>query len=766
MKTKYFLSIVLLLMAIGTIYAQSSQSSWKTVDGISIPVPPKEHPRLYLRSGDIPDVKARMSDPALAKVWKELQAMRQDWKPEDIPAKKDFRYYFNQKGVTVRAQLDALDYLVSNNKKKARGAIVAMLDTLENAKFPKHGGDIARGVGLLMISGSMVYDWCYDQLTAKEKQRFITSFVNLAKQLECGYPPLKQGSLAGHSSEWMIMRDLLSTGIAIYDEFPEMYELAAGRFFKEHLPTRNFFYPSHNYHQGTSYFNVRFTNDLFPLWIFDRMGFPNIYHTSQQFVMYDILYRRRPDGQVLYAGDENPTRRRDKTYSLPAMLASSYYKDEYIHSEFQLKPDVEAHCKIFEFLWRDTKLGVRKPDDLPLSRYSGTPFGWMIARTGWGDDSVIAEMKVNEYVFNNHQHHDGGAFQIYYRGPLAIDTGTYQGTSGGYNSPHNKNYFKRTIAHNSLLIFDPEEKFPSMGYGGGDKTPFVENEGGQRLPGKEWGECRTLNDLLNTNFKVGQVLAQGFGPDQQAPDYTYLKGDITDAYSAKVKEVKRSFVFLNLKDKAIPAAMIVFDKVVSANPDFKKFWLLHSMEEPIIEGNQTIIKRTKDGDSGMLVNTTLLPELANADIVPVGGSGKEFWAFGKNYPNIPAADDENQRGSWRIEISPKQPAAEDYYLNVIQITDNTQKTLHNILRLDGEQTTGVQVSDRVVVFSKNAMPLESPFTVSVKGTGNYKFLVTDLRPGNWQVWKDGKLFKPTVYVRSDDGALSFEGEAGEYKFLR
>jgi len=763
---KYLLILATALISLSAFSATRSDVEWREVDGVSIPIPPKVHPRLFLRSEDIPDIKNRMHDPALSKVWNDLQKMKADWKPEDIPEKIDFRFYFNQKGATVRAMLNALDYLVTKKEKKAREAIVEMLDTLERATFPQTAGDISRGIGLLMTNSAMVYDWCYDQLTPAEKERYIASIIRLAKQLECGYPPTKQGSIAGHSSEWMIMRDMLSAGIAIYDEYPEMYELAAGRFFKEHLPARNFFYPAHNYHQGTSYFNVRFTSDLFPLWIFDRMGAGNVYHPSQQFVLYDIVYRRRPDGQVLYSGDENPTRRREKVYSLPMFLASSYYKDEYLNEEFQKQPNVEAHCKIFEFLWRDTKLGTKTPDDLPLTRYSGAPFGWMIARTGWDSKSVIVEMKVNEYAFNNHQHLDGGAFQIYYKGLLALDAGTYQGSSGGYNSPHNKNFFKRTIAHNSLLVYDPDEKFPASGYGGEDKSEFVANDGGQRLPGKDWGECTNLDALLNTNFKVGNVLAVGFGPEQQSPDYSYLKGDITEAYSSKVKEVKRSFVFLNLKDAKIPAALIVFDKVVAANPDFKKFWLLHSIEEPVIEGNKTIIKRTKDGDKGMLVNTTLLPELSNADIQPVGGPGKEFWVFGQNYPNVPAADDENQRGEWRIEISPKTKAQEDYYLNVMQITDTSQKELQNVIPVQSDQMTGVQIADRVVAFNKKSNIIDQPFTMNIQGTGVFKILITDLYQGTWQILKDGKVFKPAIYVRPDDGILYFEGTAGEYKFLR
>ena len=83
----------------------------------------------------------------------------------------------------------------------------------------------------------------------------------------------------------------------------------------------------------------------------------------------------------------------------------------------------------------------------------------MVARTGWDQDAVIAEMKVNEYNFANHQHLDAGAFQIYYQGALAIDSGLYSGSSGQYGSPHCQNYYWRTIAHNSLLVYDPQEDF-------------------------------------------------------------------------------------------------------------------------------------------------------------------------------------------------------------------------------------------------------------------------------------------------------------------
>lgn len=238
--------------------------------------------------------------------------------------------------------------------------------------------------------------------------------------------PRNNEPIAGHSSEWMILRDMLSAGIAIYDEYPDMYNHVIKMMFKDYLPVRNYIYSGHNYHQGTSYVNVRFSNDLFSLWILQRMGAGAIYNPAQQFVLYDFLYRRRPDGQVMPAGDTNPIRKNIPSYSLPAMLASSFYKDSYLAYEYERKPNIERHCLIFDILWRDLDLKAKAPDDLPLTRYSGSPFGWMIARTAWDENSVIAEMKINEQFVGNHQHLDGGSFQLYYKGPLAIDAGAYQ----------------------------------------------------------------------------------------------------------------------------------------------------------------------------------------------------------------------------------------------------------------------------------------------------------------------------------------------------
>ena len=765
--------VVLACLSLGTVILSPVRAAdrveWKKVNGVEIPIPPTVHPRLYLRSSDILELGERLKNPEIKKTIAKIQKLGVDRTPEEeakAPDKSGFRYYAEMRGVTSRVQLEALDYLLNKKKSVARKAIVAMLDTLRNTNYGKKG-DLSRASGQMLMCGAMVYDWCYDQMKDSEKKAYINEFVRISKTMECGYPPKNTEPIAGHSSEWMVMRDMLSAAIAIYDEFPEMYNHVMTMLCRDYIPVRNYVYAGHNYHQGTSYANVRFSNDLFSLWILDRMGAGAVYDPAQQFVMYDFLYRRRPDGMVLPAGDVNPGI--GGSYGLPAMLAYSYYKDPYLAYEYKRNTKIDNHCLIFDVLWRDYTIEPKSPETLPLTKYSGTPYGWMIARTGWDKNSVIAEMKINEHFVGNHQHMDGGAFQIYYKGPLAIDAGAYHGTSGGYNSPHNKNFFKRTVAHNSLLVFDPNEKFACWNYGGSDRTEFADNDGGQRMPGDRWETCRSFADLLSDEYTTGQVLAHGIGGDYMAPEYSYLSGDITKAYSDKVKEVKRSFVFLNLKSEKVPAAMVVFDKVVSKNPEFKKHWLLHSIEQPQVSENGIIIKRTKDGDSGMLSNTVLLPAKENLDMQVIGGKGKEFWVNGTNYANAPQAgrpDPRNERGEWRVEVSPSAPANEDYFLNVIQVADNNCNELHKASLLKGENLVGAVIADRIVTFSKDGETINGKAEMDVQGNGTFKFVMTNMKPGTWQVKKDGKIFIAYKWVGAEDGVLSFEGGSGHYEFFR
>lgn len=742
--------VVATLVVAGTSWAAQTTTQWQEVEGTRIPVPPAEHPRLYLRTEHLAQLPQRLKDPALQPAVRQLQAQ----------AKKSPQF---------QVEWEALQYLVTHEEKLGRAAIEAALPLLQKCVLADRM-DACRETGRMMVTGAIVYDWCYRLLTPEEKQAFIKELVRLAKTQECGYPPTGQGSVTGHSSEAMIMRDMLSAGIALYDEFPEMYRLAAGRFFREHLPVRNWFYPGQAYHQGDSYGPHRFNWDTYPLWIFDRLGAGNVYNPEQRFVPYLWIYTTRPDGQRLRAGDTfacSTPRGRPWSQYLGTLLTASYYGDGILLDQYQRQGGRGGDEAIFEVLWRDVALQPKSINTLPLSRYFGAPFGWAVARTGWDENAVIAEMKVNEYNFVNHQHLDAGAFQIYYQGALTLDSGLYQGgSSGGYGSPHCLNYSWRTIAHNSLLVYDPNEKFGGRGYG---------NDGGQRLPHGR-SEARNLSVLLapENGYRTGKVLAHGFGPDPQTPDFTLLQGDLTAAYSQKIKQVTRSFIFLNLRNSQVPAALIVFDRVVSSAPAFRKYWLLHTQEEPRIDGTSAVVDCTQYGGTGRLYLDTLLPPAPNADLTKVGGPGKEFWVFGQNYAN----DVDPQRlerssietGAWRIELSPKAAAAEDLFLNVMQVTDRRSPSHWPVRTLESEGRTGCLIegpeTSWVVLLRRDNQRSASPVTFTVPGNRPSRILVTDLAAGLWQIRQQGSAETRTVTVPEDSAAAWFEAPAGTWSLSR
>ena len=752
MRSKFVMRVVpvvAMFVFVASVSPIQAKMSWQETKGTRIPIPPPEHPRLYLRAEHVERLPQRLKNHVLEPAVKRLQAQ----------ARKSPQY---------KVEWEALQYLVTSDNTLGRAIIEATLPLLQRCKL-RDRQDACRETGRMMVTGAIVYDWCYSLLTDQEKHAFIKELVRLAATQECGYPPTRQGSVTGHSSEAMIMRDMLSAGIAIFDEFPEMYHLAAGRIFREHLPARNWFYNGHAYHQGDSYGPHRFSWDTYPLWIFDRLGAGNVYNPEQHFVPYLWIYTTRPDGQRLRAGDtfaHSAPRGRPWSQYIGTLLTASYYSDGILLDQYERQGGSGGNETIFEVLWRRIELLPESVGTLPYSRYFGSPFGWMVARTGWNNDAVIAEMKINEFNFVNHQHLDAGAFQIYYKGALAVDSGLYSGSSGKYGSPHCLNYYWRTIAHNSLLIYDPSEDFGRRGYG---------NDGGQRLPNRR-SEARNLDVLLTpeNGYRTGKVLAHGFGPDPHTPDYTFLQGDLTAAYSKKVREVTRTVVFLNLRNTKLPAALVVFDRVLSADPTFQKVWLLHTLEEPRVNSTTAVVDCTANGNNGRLMLDVLLPSGENTNLAPIGGPGREFWVFGTNYTNDvdPGRLERSsmEPGAWRIELSPKQAADEDLFLNVMQVTDRGSPSHYPVQRLETETRVGCLIEGPritwMVLMRRDNQRSAEPLKFTTPGHHPYHILLTDLKPGRWRARREGLAETHDVTVHEDDGAAWLESPPGTWTFTR
>ncbi|MGD2064738.1 MAG: heparinase II/III family protein, partial [Nitrospirota bacterium] len=383
---------------------------------------------------------------------------------------------------------------------------------------------------------------------------------------------------------------------------------------------------------------------------------------------------------------------------------------------------------------------MRPVDELPPHHYF-EGVGLLTMRSDWSEDAVFGSFRVGDN-FWSHQHFDSGHFNIYRRGSLAIDSGTY---AAGYNSDHHIKYQMQTIAHNCITVTDPDDTYPVASFWARHRTlrralrrvgPLAKwviaadlpNDGGQRRVGSggynispdslaHWQEARD-------DYEMGDILTARLDDD-----FVYALGDVTPAYTnsrsggwcpdyrARTRRVRtwlRDFLYIR------PELFVVFDRVSAFDRSFKKRWLLHTINEPRIEGRTVTILRDDrvrsghnwdwglryaGGDrrkyyqyNGKLVVTTLLPE--DARLVTVGGRGHEFDIGGHNYNEDKRGQEvvpdplrgPDEPGSWRVEVSPGGEREDDLFLHVLVPLEADQP---NPYRVTSVAASGDMVGARI-----------------------------------------------------------------------
>ena len=731
--------------------------------------PANEHPRVLFRASDIPRILANMDTEQNAEAKSEFER----YLSEDVDMDSGEYTVRNM----MRIQARAFDYAINGNKENGIIAKNAIIGFLQNNSLSGQAADaITRKAGHAIYTAAEVYDWCFDLLTPAERTELISQCTALASGMEMGWPPSGQGAQAGHGGEAQLLRDFMALAIATYDERPDLWNFIGGRYYEDYIPVFNFWRTT--MYQGSSYGDYRQMWSSWSYLLIKGMGaeVPMKLETLADAMLWNIYYRR-PDGQMLRDGDG--THEGDTMWSYwsmkpPAMLNAAMLTGDRIlkrETARQVRGMVyssnsnEYGDEIPFLIFNDPEIEpVKDYSDLPLSKYFETPHGIMVARTSWEDGvespTVVARMKVGEYQTNNHQHLDAGEFQIYYKGILACDSGVYQGLKndksvGGttYGSAHMNQYMSKTIAHNCMLVFDPSE---------GDTSSTARatiNDGGQRAV-HNGGEFSDQDE----DSHVANVESYEIDPtNKMEPNYSYLKGDLTNAYSDKVSDYKRSFMFLNLKNEKVPAAMIVFDKIDSSNASFKKTWLLHSLEEPTIEGTRTVLSRTyhstfyEYGYNGKLTLDTLLP--AASEIKKVGGEDGWSNVNGYDYTGYPKNSPVDEGSTWRVEVSPANASKGDYFLNVMQVSDNDKSEYLPVSMVENDLFYGAKISDRVVMFSKSGERADEGFSFEVEGAGELQYTICDVAAGTYSVKSDDRT--QIIEVSENGGVLAFTGKAGK-----
>ena len=733
--------------------------------------PLPQHPRLFVRKDELEALKRRFNHSDfydLKKIFNEQKNYDTNGKvTSDRP----------DENIRQKMEALALEYMLNPESKKSSGkqAVSLALNYLSSYSTQR----TTKAVGYedntntyeAILGAALVYDWCYSLLSQNDKAELLELMKKVCLLGEYGLPNTsKVQYFAGHYGE-CAPTVYMAIGIATFDEDPTFFDFEYNEQIKKFAPSRNPMYKAGTHHQGAQYIHVRYTNELLQHFMLNKLGISPYDKEISKAVfraVYDIIPQKK-DMDGIPEGDGH--NHLEMGYSELFYLAANLSKDPVLQTVSKDNLMATKHQSARVFIYHNPEIPSNPMDSLCLSRFFPSPSGIMIARTKWDmdktdytSDAMVVIMNMKEYNAQNHTHLDGGHFGIYYKGHLALDAGIYQGkdAQNGWAKLNYTNYFARTVAHNSLLILDPNEPLP---YGWDKKAVVKARDGGQFFfADHAWD---TSEDMFKAG-KSSEILAEEISAGVE-PDYSYFKGDLTKAYNvphfvadypAKVETVRRSFVFLNHKSKDIPGTLIVLDKVVSTNASFKKTWLLHTQNEPIINKNTIIATNTNNGRNGKLMTTVLLPEISNQNIQKIGGEGKEYWSDGSNWGSVTQED----AGRWRIELSPLKSAVSDNFLNVIQAMDASYNAdgqkIEKVVSENGEYVA-VQIKDRIVAeklaLDKNTNELK--FSLGNKNTA-YKVLITDLQSGKWSVSSPAGV--KTMTVSETAGTLYFDSNGGTF----
>jgi len=378
------------------------------------------------------------------------------------------------------------------------------------------------------------------------------------------------------------------------------------------------------------------------------------------------LYCLKPNGEWLKIDDTRTVSGRIHPWHFKYL--ASRYRDPVSMWYLENRAD-SASITIWDVIWDPLDLNIRPagPDESwPLARHF-EGIGWVIMRSGWDENAAThAVFDCGDHYYG-HQHPAENQFVLFHKGSLAINSGRYEWGSG-----HRPNYMGRTIASNTMLVYDPEEKFTA---GEGE---LLSNDGGQMWPRSS---RMRYAETAGSEWDTGDIVA--FETNSL---YSYACGDASKSYSPhKLESFTRQFLHIQ------PDLFIIFDRVRATRADYRKYWLLHTINEPEIDGRTCKVSER----DGRLFCTTVYPE--DAGVRKVGGPGREFSVFGKNYPpgltHYPRTGGE-EWGSWRLEVTPGESRRQDFFLHVLLAGDDTLISAPELKALARDGMQGVELRYR------------------------------------------------------------------------
>lgn len=650
----------------------------------------KDHPRLFFNKDTWPEVERRANGPAKEHLKALLKAVDKitdnpvasgtgplnikagvqadgrvvSLEHTSIPPIKQFGYEAAQTALAWRFTKD--DKYLQKAKKLLRVSVDAYVEATNNRR-PVEWYSTSR------INALCAYDWIYEALTPQERASYILPLVEHVRlvQPEAGLNIPRQ-PIGSKNDGFYGMNSLLwYAGLAAYgdgfcDEEAERQLLSGYEQFLEVCQYRNDtagddgalisscidyaigFYPYAHFnffhtHLSATGVNVAesypsmalLPNWVWWVWIRDmdqpwhvrHGGCGDSYH-SQNIQTGEYLYEHLLQYLHFYK------------HSDPQSAALSEALVGYAPRK-KIGVTFPAYPFIMDIDSKPSHDAEQRLKESPCKARHFESLGQFYMRSGWTKFDTYCCFTAGASQLRGHKHFDENNFTIYRGDHLALDTGD----RGQQNDLNLRYYYAQSVAHNVVLVHKPGEPLP-LNWGPEIDDPVAnENYGGM------------------INKGPAKILAFETGNN-----FTYIASDATSCYGEKCKEAVRQFVYV------YPDYFIVYDRVTSSDPSYKKQWLLHTQNEPVVKDN---VMKT-DALHARLFCQTLLPE--SASIVKVGGPGKEFWVRDRNFEINPTVMERYMKsaeskgrgpyvGGWRIEVQPSVETAADRFLNVLTATD-------------------------------------------------------------------------------------------------
>jgi hypothetical protein len=632
----------------------------------------------------------------------------------------------------------ALSWLLSGEESFARRAV-------EELRADRPTGGKGSNRYIRSLNRSLAFDWLYGYpgFDAALRDAVAEDLVKGAAQM-LALPSLADPGQASYHNHTVRELALAYFSLVAVEGHPSVESRAAPlraqafRAFENILEQTDLANPDGGYHESTDYMRITWA----PLAMMAEVrrtatgDDPALRWSAFRNMGTTYLYKVLPDGTCA-KDDDDEYPHLDTRDNVVLGYAVHRFKDPYAAWVLQQRDWLPAEWAnpVLQFLWKDDSVVPRDPattteTELPRHRlFRG--IGHLVLRDGWGKDSTWIQLACGPYLAK-HDHLDAAHLVVYRKGYLAIDAGAdYTDTE----SPHYLNHYRRTVAHNSVLVYQPGETF----FWGENKWPAA-NDGGQRMDSSRfWNSVRSLEDFRRTRDLWDRCR---LSPVAAEPAYRYAKADATRAYQPpKLEAFTREIVHLRE-----PNLLVVLDRVRSADPSYRKAWLLHGVSEPKVvapaagasvgnggTGYRDASLVTFEDGGGRLRVHSLLPR--ERDVVVRGGAGFEFWTpgderggawgSGRNWPldppeGGPLPDDpyllkmwktfwdgierlspSNRRavvpGGWRMEVSPAAPSKDDVFLNVLEIGDRDARPTPRIMAVEGAALDGAAIEGEAVV---------------------------------------------------------------------